>query len=765
MNEGQPPGKGERRGISDETTQLGAVPGSIPDRIGQYRIVRCLGEGGMGIVYEAEQETPRRPVALKVIRGGRYVDEHHIRLFQREAQALARLRHPGIAAIYESGRTEDGQHFFGMELVRGETLTRHLQGRAGSNVLSPAEVRYRLVLFGRICDAVFYAHQRGVIHRDLKPTNVIVGAETVTTSPAATGIPDVKVLDFGLARITDTDVAVTTIHTAVGKVQGTIPYMSPEQIRGNPDEIDVRSDCYSLGVILYEMLSGKLPHDVTRLSLAAAARVICDEPQTPLSRVWRGTRRLDADLATIVSKALEKEPARRYQSVMALGEDVQRYMAHQPILARPPGAIYQIRKVIARHRAPFALSATLGILLVAFSITMAVQAGRIARERDRANQEADTARQISEFLTGLFEVSDPFRAKGDPVSAREILDRGAEKIDRELGNQPLVQARLLSTMGSVYFRLGLFEEAAAHVDRALQTRRRLLGEDHLDVDDNLLLAGMIEVGAGRLEQGLAMHRRALEVLERTLGPNHADVGGALLSISEALGRKGDMDGARAALERALPILETAHGAESVDVARCLNNLGSVHLFGGRPAEAASLFERSVRIKEKLDGADSPDVAVGLNNLGYVYTMLGDYARAGPFLERAITIEERTLEPDHPHTANALHSLGELRRLEGRLSDAERHLRRALEIQERNLDSKDPDLALTLHSLAQTLQASGELIAAEEAFKRALQIRQETLGLDHADVAETLKAYAALLRGAGRTGEALRLEERSPSIRE
>ncbi len=768
----EPPDGPQPSPPEDQTTQETPSPRRIPTSIGQYRIVRRLGEGGMGIVYEAEQQHPRRPVALKVIRGGQYVDEHHVRLFHREAQALARLRHPGIAAIYESGRTDDGQHFFAMELVRGETLARHLQRRGKDGEVGPAEIRYRLNLFRPICDAVFYAHQRGVIHRDLKPSNVIVGKETAATSPEAPGAPEIKILDFGLARITDADVAVTTVHTSPGQVQGTIPYMSPEQIIGNPDEIDVRTDSYSLGVILYQMLTGHLPHDVTRLTLPEAARVICEEPPTPPSRVWKGARRLDPDLATIMGKAIEKEPARRYQSVSALAEDVQRYLANQPILARPPSALYQIRKVISRHKALFALTAALGVLLIGFSITMAVQTERIARERDRASQardrasqEAETARQVSGFLTGLFEVSNPYRGKGETITAREILDRGAERIVRDLQAQPLVQARLMSTIGHVYMDLGLFSDAQRIYDQALTIRKGALGEDHADVGDSLAAAGSVRVQAGKLDEGLESLRRGLEIQERTLSPDHLDIGTTLLALGEGLGRKGDIEGARAALERALPILERGLGPGSSSVARCLNNLGNVHYFAGRYADAAAYYERSLRIKENLSGPESAEIAVGLNNLGFLYLTMGDHQRAGPILERSLTISQKTFGAEHSKTASHTHSLGELRRLEGRHLDARPLLERALAIQEKTLDPKDPDLALTLHSLAQTLLALGDRKGAEACFKRCLEIREKALGPDHADVAETLEAYARLLREMGRGSQAEPLEARARSIRD
>ncbi len=365
----------------------------LPRSIGKYAIQRLLGVGGMGIVYEGRQETPDRAVAIKVMRGGEHVDDTRIRLFLREAQTLARLKHPNIAAIYEADWTEDRQPFFVMELVEGQSLKEFAQ-RMGLSL------RRRLELFCRVCDPVAHAHQRGVIHRDLKPSNILVDES---------GSP--KILDFGLARILDGEVARTSLGGEVGRFLGTLPYMSPEAVQGDINETDVRSDVYSLGVVLYELVTGALPHSVTRRRLVEAIRVICDEvPTKPhlLNRAVRG------DLETIILKSLEKDANRRYQTVAGLSDDIQAYLANQPIRARPPSLLYALRKFMARNQRSMAAAAALVLATAGvrfwFDRIEATSNTRILMEQQR--NEVQQAIDLLDLTTvlhrqGSYETAEP----------------------------------------------------------------------------------------------------------------------------------------------------------------------------------------------------------------------------------------------------------------------------------------------------------------------------------------------------------------------
>jgi non-specific serine/threonine protein kinase/serine/threonine-protein kinase len=735
--------------LGRETETAKHPPRTHADRfVGDFRIVRKLGEGGMGVVYEAEQQHPKRAVALKVIRGGVNVSKDTLKLFKREVQTLARLNHVGIAQLYEAGATDDGMHFFAMELVRGVPLSDWLRSRP-KGPITPAEIKIRLGIFRKVCDAVAYAHQKGVIHRDLKPGNILI-PKPVAGSSIPDAVPEVKILDFGLARITDSDVQATTFLTDMGKVQGTLPYMSPEQVRGNSDEIDLRTDVYSLGVLIYEMVTGHLPYDVAKAQIPEAVRIICEEPAKSISASFTGTRRLDADVITIAGKCLEKEPARRYQSAAALGEDVQRYLSDQPILARPPSAAYQFRKLVLRHKGPFAAATGAFVLLAIFAGAMTVQAARIASERDRANQErdrandeAETSRRVSDFLEGLFKSSDPWTTAERVITPLEMLDKGVAQIELELRGQPALQARLMSTIGKAYRGLGIRERANATLERARDVTASVYG-----IESVQYAQALIDL------EGYDNLVRAYAIESRILKPNDVRLARALYWVGIAKFIKGLPEG-ETDLQHALELLDKADRPDDQLRSWILGDLGFYRVRRQDWSGAVPLYRLSLEIRRRIYYEGHPDLVNGLNNLGNTLNYAGERQEARLVLGEALELGMRRLGPDHPMVGLVLSSFGELERLDGHHDRARSLFKRAMETFDRGkfgpLDSVRSGILTGLGRLA---EAEGRLDESIRCFRQAYEIYQREPGISDID---PKPEYARVLRKAGRITEAERIE--------
>ena len=734
-----------------------------PEAIGEYRIIRRIGEGGMGFVFEAEQQRPQRKVALKVIRGGRFVDEMQVRMFLREAETLGRLKHPGIAQIYESGTTEEGQHYFAMELVRGQTLSDYLSARCGLST-SKSELRFRLELFRSICLAVGYAHQRGVIHRDLKPGNIMVVDRQSSTSGSLDGsVPEIKILDFGLARIIHTDGRDGVTQTAGGAILGTPRYMSPEQARGATDQIDVRTDIYSLGMILYEILTGCLPYDVDATSLVEVVRIICEKEPVSLSRLNSSNVRISTDLNIIALKAVAKDPDQRYQSAAEFAQDIGRFLDGEAILARPPSTVYQMRKLVLRHRFGFSFAATVVVLLAALSVAQTVQAKRIANERDRANREAARAGFVSDFLIGLFQISDPSQSRGETVTARELLDRGAQKIQRDLEDEPLVRASLMDTMGSVYVGLGLYDKALPLLEKGLELRSAELDPLDLEIGDSMFNLARAYSAQGRNEKATPLFEKTLKIREAGLDPDDPDVVNTLLGQGSHYWREGDYRRAEQLYQRALKLAGNDRELSPILRATALNNLGALHYRRGEIEQARKLYLSALELREREFGDVALPVATTLNNLAEVYRSEGRLEKAEPLYRRSLAIREKLLEPDHPRLAVSLNNLAEVYREEGAYDQALPLYRQALGAMERRLGSSHVNVGTVLYNLADVNLRQGDFAEAERLARRSLATTEAALGNDHVDVAETLALLGKALAKLGRSKSAAEVLRRAIAI--
>jgi serine/threonine protein kinase/tetratricopeptide (TPR) repeat protein len=743
----------------------------LPDRIGPYKILDFLGEGGMGAVYLAEQEQPiRRKVALKVVKLGMDTKEVIAR-FESERQALAMMNHPNIAQVYDAGTTERGAPYFVMEYVAGIPITDYCD-------MQRLSTQERLEIFIPVCQAVQHAHQKGIIHRDIKPSNVLVAVQD--------GKPVPKIIDFGIAKATNQRLTEKTVFTQQGFLIGTPEYMSPEQAEMTGLDVDTTTDIYSLGVLLYQLLVGALPFDAGALRRAGydeIRRMIREEeppkPTTKLSSLGQSAkeiaerRRTDVaslakdlrgDLEWVTMKAMAKDRTRRYASASELAMDIGRSLRFEPVLAGPPSSVYRIGRYIRRHRGGV-IAAT--VVLVAILIgTAGITIGllRAVRAEKKAVEEAATAKRVSDFLVDLFKISDPSKAKGNTVTAREILDRGAKKVEEELVGQPPIQARMMETMGTVYSSLGLYPQAQAMLEKALQLKRKIHGIDHLRVAETLHYLGIVYEEQGKYEEAASQFNKSLDIRSKQLKPDDPEIARSLNSLAIILYSQGKYAEAEPLFERSLAIKEKAERPDELDVADTLINLGALKQAQGKNADSEAFFKRALAVSEGKLGAENPDlVATILNDLGSCYESQGRRLEAEPLYSRSLAIWEKLLGPDHPDVAIALHNLANLYRNVGKHTQAEPLYLRSLAIWEKTLGPDHPHVGTSLRERANLYRDQGRYAEAEPLYVRSLQIFEKSPDENHRHVKDTMENYILLLRKTNRAEEALKLENRLKDI--
>jgi serine/threonine protein kinase/Tfp pilus assembly protein PilF len=687
------------------------------DRVGRCRIVRTIASGGMGTVYEAVQDNPERTVAIKILRRG-IASPSALRRFEYEAAVLSRLRHPAIAQIHEAGtHDDDGHHvpYFVMEHVTdGQPITRY----ARSENLTTAS---KLALFVTVCDAVHHGHQKGIIHRDLKPGNILVDRS---------GQP--RVIDFGIARSTDADVALTTQHTEVGQLVGTLQYMSPEQCQADPHDLDTRSDVYSLGLVLYELLCGSKPYDVTASPLPEAVRLVRDATPPRLSHYGAEFR---GDLETIVHKALHKDRVHRYASASELRQDIERYLDGRAIAARPPSAAYQMRCLIGRHKALFASLGTILVILIAavvFSSVMYMSAhtsGLAAKQAEQsALQRKAQAEAVTDFLSDMLASSNPMRRPGEDVRVRDLLDRASEDVAASLKDQPLVEATLRATIARAYMALTMPHQAQPHADAAFAIRTTELDSDDLDVAESLGILARLNYDLGNYLEGTAQIQRALSIQQQHLGQQHTDVAQSLLLAGLLNWAQGSYAEAENDVRTALNIQQALFEPDHPEVSDCLHMLGLTLRANGQWREGEEAYRRALALRRDHYGPDHPKVATTLNNLAVLLRVNArDYAAAVECFREALRIRRRALGPKHEHIASTLRNLGRLLLLLQHFDEAEALLNEALEMRRELLGSEHPYALNALDDVSAVLTARGDYATAEPRKREALALAKRRYG--------------------------------------
>lgn len=726
-------------------------PLSTPERIGRYRVLSQLGAGGMGVVYLAEQERPRREVAIKVIRPG-LVTERSLRRFGAEAELLGRLKHPGVAQIYEAGAFDDGggtRPYFAMEHVVGVPLIEYAERADLSH-------KGRLELFILICEAVQHAHQRGVIHRDLKPGNILVDE---------TGFP--KILDFGVALAVGSDR--TEAGTLAGELIGTIGYMSPEQLGGEAHDVDTRADIHALGVVLYELLAGRLPYEFTGESLAGVICRIREDRPLPLGSVVPSLR---GDLETICAKAIDKDKELRYPTAESLAADLRRHLDGEPVQAQQPTAIYLLRKFIRRNTA-FTVAASVALVSISgLLIGITTAAIEVAHERDdaiTAKEEADAAnRFLGDVLSGL----DPRETGSGVVTLEDLLDDMSELIGRgELVDQLRVEATVRGTLGIAYRTLGEYEQSKDHLEHMLAYLETHAEAPVTEIATCLGRLGVVYMVSGEYDRAESSLMRALDILDDSdQGPGSdldrtGQLADACQNLAQLYTQQRRLDEAERLSLRAIALRRSGSAAEPAFLARSLNTLAVIRRLLGDADGATRAYLESLDSLSEIPGPPGLDEATTRSNLALLYMYQGMPEDAAPLLEECLRIRRSILPGDHPDIGQALNSLGGVRSLRGDIVGAADAYRESLRIREASLGDSHPDVATTMLNLGSMYSRMDMDAESVPLFERALRIRRAVYGPGHRRLGAAMEKLGGAYRTTGRTREAEMLLKEAVGIYE
>ncbi len=684
---------------------------------GPYRIVRALGEGGMGVVYLAERADLGTQVAIKILRDA-WLSPGRRNLFAAEQRTLAQLNHPSIARLYDADTSPDGSPFFVMEYVEGVPLTVYCDKNNCS-------IHGRLRLFRSVCEAVLYAHQHAVIHRDLKPSNVLVKNDET-----------LRLLDFGISKHLESLSESTADRTLTGMRMMTPAYAAPEQIRG--EQVGIQADVYSLGVILYELLAGRLPFDVSNCTPVQAEKILTEQEaekpsaagkMAPLTqRKGNGapiSKSAWADLDVLCLMAMHRDPQRRYRSVEALIRDIDHYLKGEPLEARADTLGYRLRKFGVRNRRPVAAVAVAFSLVVALVIFFTV---RLAIARNAALAEAARTQRIQKFMTNLFQGGDASAGPADNLRVVTLLDRGVQEA-QSLNAEPEVQSELYETLGTLYQKLGKLDQANTLLNSSLQARESLYGPDAAPVAEGLVALGLLRADQAQLPEAEKLVREGLAMSKRHLPPNHPTVAKATAALGLVLEDRGSYDEAIKTLEEAIR-LQTVNGNATPEVASSLYELASAHFYAGHYDTSESLNERLLPMYRQIYGERHPRVADVLINLGAIKFDLGHYPEAENYDRQALDIVQSWYGKDNPETAADLTILARALVREEHFDEAMNLLQQSLAIKERVYGNIHPAVASTLNELGSAALKQHKNDVAEQYFLRMVNIYRQVYGEHH-----------------------------------